>query len=111
MRKLLIFGAIGVFLLLVLCTALLLGSPPADNPEPGAAAGVQATVEARLVATPTPTSTSIRTDCDDERFLERILKMSGDNQDPLASRILKVYSDAEELERTDSVLRCKGTAV
>ena len=37
--------------------------------------------------------------------------MSGDNQDPLASRILKVYSDAEELERTDSVLRCKGTAV
>ena len=107
---LLVFGAIVTVLVLVVCTALL-GSDPADNPEPGAAAGVQATVEARLVATLTPTSTAIRTDCDDERFVERILKMSGDNQDPLAPRILKVYSDAEELERTDSVLRCKGTAV
>ena len=67
---LLVFGAIVTVLVLVVCTALL-GSDPADNPEPGAAAGVQATVEARLVATLTPTSTAIRTDCDDERFVER----------------------------------------
>ena len=69
-------------------------------------------VPSPVTATPEPTATRgpITLNCTDDRFTEQILKLSADNKDPFVSRILKLYSNAEELERTDSLLRCKGTA-
>ena len=70
-----------------------------------------ATVSPRT-ATPEPTSTPtvITIDCDDPRFTRQILELSESNQNPLSPRILKLYSGAEEIERTERVLRCEGTA-
>ena len=36
--------------------------------------------------------------------------MSEESQDSFSPRILKLYSDVEEIERTDNLLRCMGTA-
>ena len=77
---------------------------PATVPSSGTASPVATTPD--LTATPTP----ITIDCNEPRFTERILELSEDNQNPFSPRILKLYSDAEEIERTESVLRCKGTA-
>ena len=48
--------------------------------------------------------------CDDEQFIQEILELSEDNKNPEAVRILKVYSGAEETERTERVLKCTGEA-
>ena len=52
-------------------------------------------------------------DCNDSWFTEQVVELSADNssRNPLAVRILKLYSDAEELERSESLLRCRGTAL
>ena len=55
-------------------------------------------------------SNVITIDCSDKGFTDQILKLSEDNKNPLAPRILKLYSGAEELERTEAVLRCRGRA-
>ena len=61
--------------------------------------------------TPVPTATPIPTvpatlDCEDEEFIKEILALSERNENPF----LKLYSGAEEIERTERVLRCKGEA-
>ena len=61
-------------------------------------------------ATPSWTETLQLIDCDDEYFTEQIVKLSEENKNQLAPRILKLYSGAEELERTETALRCGGTA-
>ncbi len=48
--------------------------------------------------------------CEDQRLIEPILKLSEDNENPFARRILKLYPGAEELERTGRILRCRGEA-
>ena len=65
-----------------------------------------------MAATPEPTATPslITIDCNDPRFTKQILELSEDNQNQFSPRILKLYSDVEEIERTESVLRCRGTA-
>ena len=64
--------------------------------------------------TPTPTATpesvTMTLDCEDERFIEEIVKLSEDSEGPFQARILKLYEGSEELERTESVLRCKAEA-
>ena len=78
--------------------------PTASSPSP--------TTVSRMAATPEPTATPslITIDCNDPRFTKQILELSEDNQNQFSPRILKLYSDAEEIERTESVLRCRGTA-
>ena len=63
--------------------------------------------------TPWPTATPqlIAIDCDDEQFKEQILKLSEENKNQFAPRILKLYSGAEKLERSERVLRCRGEAL
>ena len=64
--------------------------------------------------TPTPTSTPTPTPiavpsflrCDTATLIERIVALSEDKD----VRILKIYSDAEQLERTELVLRCVAEA-
>ena len=64
--------------------------------------------------TPDPTATpepvTMTLDCEDERFIEEIVTLSEDNESPFQGRILKLYEGSEELERTESVLRCKAEA-
>ncbi len=98
-------------------------SPVAATPEPTSTSIPRTTEELTatalssatalpVTATPEPTATSssITIDCDDPRFTKQILELSKDNQNPFSARILKLYSDVEEQERTKKVLRCKGTA-
>ena len=77
----------------------------------GEAAPSSAATSSRT-GTPEPTATRspITINCNDERFTKQILELSEDNQNSFSPRILKLYSDVEELERTERVLRCKGTA-
>lgn len=49
-------------------------------------------------------------DCNDEWFKSEIMELSEDNEGSVAVRILKLYDDAEEVERSESVLRCRGEA-
>ena len=60
--------------------------------------------------TATPESVTMTLDCEDERFIEGIVKLSEDSESPFQARILKLYEGSEELERTESVLRCKAEA-
>ena len=98
-------------------------SPAATTPEPTATPNQETAIEptasspspttvSRMAATPEPTATPslITIDCNDPRFTKQILELSEDNQNQFSPRILKLYSDAEEIERTESVLRCRGTA-
>ena len=66
-----------------------------------------------LVSPRTATLDPQSIDCNDSGLAEEILELSKDNssRNPLAVRILKLYADAEELERTESSLRCRGTAL
>ena len=50
----------------------------------------------------------IPANCNDEQFVQQILDLSED--EPTRGRILKVYLGAEEIERTDRVLKCEGEA-
>ena len=86
-------------------------SNPMITGEPTASAPSSATASSRT-GTPEPTATRspITINCNDERFTEQILELSEDNQNAFSPRILKLYSDVEELERTERVLRCRGTA-
>ena len=86
-------------------------SNPGTTKEPTASVPSSATAPP-VTATPEPTATPslITIDCNDPRFTTQILELSEDNQNPFSPRILKLYSDVEELERTEGVLRCKGTA-
>ena len=86
-------------------------SSPRTIEEPTASA-LSSAAASPVTATPEPTATSNLTtiDCNDPRFTKQILELSEDNQSPFSPRILKLYSDVEELERTERVLRCKGTA-
>ena len=67
---------------------------------------------------PTPTLTKIELsqlrleelDCEDTWFTEQIVKLAEEREDVFSPRILKLYSDVEEIERTDNLLRCMGTA-
>ncbi len=66
-------------------------------------------------ATPRPTPTPLpripsTLDCTNEQFIQEILDLSSDNQNLAALRILKLYSGATELERTERVLRCTAEA-
>ena len=92
-------------------------SPAATTPEPTAtpnqetakeptASSLSPTTGSRMAATPS----LITIDCNDPRFTKQILELSEDNQNQFSPRILKLYSDVEEIERTESVLRCRGTA-
>ena len=68
--------------------------------------------------TPIPTLTAMernqlalaRTQCDDSWFQEEIIDLSQERQSAFASEILKLYLGATEIERTDRILRCMGTA-
>ena len=82
--------------------------PGTDTPVPYATS--TPTSLATNTTEPTATSNLIGIDCNDSRFTKRILELSEESQNPFAPRILKLYSDVEELERTERVLRCKGTA-
>ena len=66
-----------------------------------------------LVSPRTATLDPQSIDCNDSGLAEEILELSKDNssRNPFAVRILKLYADAEELERTESSLRCRGTAL
>ena len=49
-------------------------------------------------------------DCEDKRFIDRVMQVSKDNKNPFMARILKMYDGAQELERTESILRCRAEA-
>ena len=100
---------------LLLCLVILLMAAACEPESPESAAVAPAVVTPANTATPRPTATPLppittTLDCNDEKFTKEILKLSGDNQNPLAIRILKLYSGAKETERTERVLRCKGEA-
>ena len=80
------------------------------------------TVAPSPTSTPRPTATPIPTslrqmwiqesvspvNCDDQWLVDSILQLSKENENPSATRILKLYSDmVEEIERTDNILRCR----
>ena len=111
------FGSLCILLFAVLLTLLTVmacndqDSELLVTEEPTASAPPSATASpATAVPEPTATSNLITINCDDPRFTKEILELSEDNQNPFSPRILKLYSDVEELERTERVLRCKGTA-
>ena len=91
-------------------------APDVAADEATVTAAVEATIQAKATPapapppSPTPTITMVM-DCDDERFMGHVLKLLEDQILPPAPRILKVYHDAEAVERTARVLRCRGTAL
>ena len=91
-------------------------APDVAADEATVTAAVEATIQAKAIPapapppSPTPTITMVM-DCDDERFMGHVLKLLEDQILPPAPRILKVYHDAEAVERTARVLRCRGTAL
>ena len=46
--------------------------------------------------------------CSDPRFLDNIKALTEEGTGVVTIRILKIYDDIQEIERTDSVLRCKA---
>ena len=78
--------------------------PAASTPSSAASSVVTAAPE------PTTTSSLVTIDCSDPRLTKQILELSEENQSPFSVRVLKLYSEVEELERTERLLRCRGTA-
>ena len=99
------FGSLCILLLAVLLTLLTVTACSKEEPTllPSASATVSP-VTAAPEATATPNLITI--DCNDPRFTKEILELSEGNQNPFSPRILKLYSDVEELERTERILRC-----
>ena len=111
------FGSFYTLLLAILLTLLTVMACSTEEPElvatsePTSSAPSSATASpANVTPKPTATSNLITIDCNDRRFTKQILELSEENQNQFSPRILKLYSDAEELERTERILRCKGTA-
>ena len=84
---------------------------PTQTPQPTIAPASTQRPTPTATPQPTPTPKLITIDCNDERFTEEIIKLSEENKNQFAPRILKLYSGAEELERTKRVLRCRGEAL
>ena len=85
-------------------------SPPSSTTE--ATDAPSPTPSAVFIDTPRPTSTPESIvdsfDCNDQRFIDEIVQLSEENENPSAPHILKMYVDAvEEIERTDKLLRCR----
>ena len=105
------FGSLYLLLLAALLTLLTVMACSNEDSELSVTEEPAASAPSSATASPvTATSSLVTTDCNDPRFTKQILELSEDNENPFAPRILKLYSDAEELERTEKVLRCKGTA-
>ena len=70
--------------------------------EPTAVPESKLTPEPTATRTPRPTATpesvTMTLDCEDERFIEEIVKLSEDSEGPFQARILKLYEGSEELE-------------
>ena len=107
------FGSLCILLLTALLMLLTVMACSGEDSAPITPATAPSSATASPVdTTPEPTATPslITIDCNDPLFTEEILDLSEDNQNPFSPRILKLHSDAEEIERTARVLRCRGTA-
>ena len=85
---------------------------PTNTPTPGPTA-----TPTSVPPTPTPTATptpippiTMALACDDSRFLDEIINLSKDKEEVVRDVILKIYEGAEEIERTETKLSCKGEA-
>ena len=80
---------------------LVLSSQPSSKPTP--------TLIPEPAVTPRPTPTPVLIDCDDQRFIDAIVELSEEREEPLRPRILEFYSDKiEEIERTTNHLSCEA---
>ena len=107
------FGSLCILLLTALLMLLTVMACSEEDSAPLTPATAPSSATASPAATtpePTATPSLITIDCNDPRFTKQILELSEGNQNQFSPRILKLYSDAEEIERTESVLRCRGTA-
>ena len=107
------FGSLCILLLTALLMLLTVMACSEEDSAPLTPATAPSSATASPAATtpePTATPNLITIDCNDPRFTKQILELSEDKQNRFSPRILKLYSDAEEIERTESVLRCRGTA-
>ncbi len=107
------FGSLCILFLTALLMLLTVMACSEEDSAPLTPATAPSSATASPEATtpkPTATPSLITIDCNDPRFTKQILELSEDNQNQFSPRILKLYSDAEEIERTESVLRCRGTA-
>ena len=86
-------------------------TPISKATEESIASALSTATASPVITIPGPTDTSnlITIDCNDPSFTEEILELSEENQNSFSARILKLYSDAEELQRTENVLRCRST--
>ena len=132
LHRLVAYIGIAVSALVVLMACTSEGSTTApqqtSSPQPESTRVMESTsapsstTEATDAPSPTPSAVSIDTprptstpesivdsfDCNDQRFIDEIVQLSEENENPSAPRILKMYVDAvEEIERTDKLLRCR----